>query len=145
MKILNRYDAKSDQALAAQEAQNLQTWQKIVCSADEILKRRKFDAEQAARIDHDRNASPQPQPDANSTPLPILIEGTLEGNLVEVSMPNGSRWKYTLGDTCAALCTVLVSIDPTAPKVAHIFRPGPEGIHPFIGTASRFGVERGAV
>lgn len=132
----------SDQELAALEEKNLQTFRKIVSSADEILKRREFDARQAARIDHQRLASAEMYPDNGESPRPLLIEGVLEGNLVEVIMPTGARWKYTLGDTCAALCTVLVSIDPASPQAAHVFRPGPEGIHPFIGTASRFGVER---
>lgn len=94
----------------------------------------RFDAAEKAR----HAAEPGP------APVPLLLEASLEGNLVEVTMPDGERWKYTLGDTCAALCTVLVAIEPATPKTCQVFRPGCEGIHPWIGTAERFGVERRA-
>ncbi|MBB5351080.1 hypothetical protein HNR46_001314 [Haloferula luteola] len=88
--------------------------------------------------------APAPLPVGVSDPAdPILIEGTLEGNLVEVLMPGNECWRFTMGNMCAALCTVLCVIDPTSPYTARIHRPGLEGIHPFLGTAHRFGVEKG--
>lgn len=70
---------------------------------------------------------------------PILIEGHLEGCVIDVLMPNGETWRFAKPDTCAAPCPVLVCIH--SEKTAYIHRPSAEGLHPFLGMARRFGVD----
>ncbi len=85
---------------------------------------------------------PAPLPLAPQDPnAPMLVEATLEGNIVEIELHDG-RHRYTLALANAALCTVLAFVNPTMPGIATIFRPGAEGFHPFLGTARQFGVER---
>ena len=89
------------------------------------------------------NRFPAPLPLGQQDPnAPILVEATLEGNIVEIPLTDGTLGRYTLGQANAALCTVLAHVQPTMPGTASIFRPGTEGHHPFLGTARRFGVER---
>lgn len=70
---------------------------------------------------------------------PMLIEGHLEGSIIEVPMPNGETWRYTKPHTFAAPCPVLVCLHSKA--TALVFRPSAEGVHPFLGLARRFGVD----
>lgn len=71
---------------------------------------------------------------------PHLIEGHLEGSLVEVPMPTGETWRYSLPDCCAAPCPVLVCV--LSREAAHVFRPSAEGVHPYLRTVRRFGVDQ---
>lgn len=70
---------------------------------------------------------------------PLLIEGQLEGSIVEVPMPNGETWRFTKPHTFAAPCPVLVCLH--SKTSAMVFRPSAEGVHPFLGIARRFGVD----
>lgn len=84
--------------------------------------------------------TPSPAGTATDPSAPLLIEGILEGNTVEVTHTDGATWIYTAGDLNAAACTVLVHIEPAEPAQANMFRPGPEGIHPYIRRIQRIGV-----
>lgn len=77
-------------------------------------------------------------------PRHLLIDARLEGNRLEVLMPQGELWLFTMGDINAAPIPVLAVIDRADPCLAVVHRPGVEGLHPFIGTGRRYGVERGA-
>lgn len=83
---------------------------------------------------------PGPQPVAT----PLLIEGQLEGHKLAVTMPNGETWLYTLvtDDKVPFKRCLLVCIHHRDPSTAACFRPTGEGIHPFLGVATRYGVER---
>jgi len=71
---------------------------------------------------------------------PQLIEGHLEGCVVDVPMPNGETWRYALAECWAAPCPVLVCV--VSPATAHVFRPSAEGVHPFLRTVRRLGVDQ---
>lgn len=99
-------------------------------------------------------------PAADSSP--ILIEGVhTNGRELRVTLPSGAVWLYDLplpekavkieanGEPSGFTAmpgkrTVLVNLHLTAPKHASVFQPTAEGIHPFVGVATRIGVERGA-
>lgn len=86
-------------------------------------------------------AAPEPDPDQNH----LLIEGTLAGRELAVGMPSGHTWRYTVngpGSAGGRWTTVLVYIDMRFPRAAAVFRPSADGLHPFLSTACRFGVER---
>jgi hypothetical protein len=82
-------------------------------------------------------------PAADTTPL--LIEGSLVGRELAVTMPEGAVWRYTLAvaEPLATERRMMALIDRHKPDAACVFQPSIEGIHPFVGVANRFGVERG--
>lgn len=77
-------------------------------------------------------------------PSHILIEAEITGCHLRVTMPAGELWLYTmpLDEPMPFQRTVLASIVTAQPSTAEIFRPSGEGIHPHLGTALRYGVER---
>jgi hypothetical protein len=89
----------------------------------------------------------------------MLIEGRHSGGReLRVTLPNGAVWLYDLpldprttrdaaGNEHSApemlsQRTLLVGIHAGDPKHASVFQPTAEGIHPFLGFATRIGVER---
>lgn len=72
----------------------------------------------------------------------LLIEGTMRGHFLDVTMPTGEVWHYQPGQVFPEGKTLLLHIDLQAPLVARTFRPTAEGIHPCLGDSFRFGVER---
>lgn len=76
---------------------------------------------------------------------PLLIEGILVGRYLTVRMPNGELWKYTLAvaEPMGFQRVLMCSITLAAPQTATVYQPTTEGIFPYVGTASRYGVERG--
>ena len=83
-----------------------------------------------------------PEPPASH----LLIEAEITGGHLKVMLPNGDAWLYTipLDESMTSKRTVLASINMDQPSTAEIFRPSAEGIHPHLGTALRYGVERSA-
>ena len=93
---------------------------------------------------------------------PLLIEGKhTNGRELRITLPTGAVWLYDLPledripvmaadgrdsglSKAAPERTVLVNLHLTAPKNAGVYQPTAEGIHPFLGVATRIGVERGA-
>jgi len=90
---------------------------------------------------------------------PTLIEGrhTADREL-RITLPTGAVWLYdfplpprivvaasgretTVPDMLSARA-LLVCVDLASPRVATVFQPSAEGIHPFLGLATRIGVER---
>jgi hypothetical protein len=83
-------------------------------------------------------------PVADATPL--LIEGSLIDTHLQVVMPEGDTWRYNLMVSAPSPLErrVMVMIDRHKPGHACVFQPSIEGIHPFVGVANRFGVEKEA-
>lgn len=80
---------------------------------------------------------------AEQAPDPyLLVEATCGDPFLIVLIPGGQVWKYTCADQLAPGRTVLMLIETANPAKARVFRPSADGGHPFIGTASRIGVER---
>lgn len=94
----------------------------------------RLEATAAARLGHTTEPS-----------TPLLIEGILVGRYLTVRMPNGDRWQFTLAvpEPVGFQRVLMVLIDLAAPQSALVFQPAREGIFPYVGTASRYGVERG--
>lgn len=76
---------------------------------------------------------------------PLLIEGSLIDTHLQVVMPEGDTWRYNLmvESPIPLELRVMVLIDRHKPSAACVFQPSIEGIHPFVGIANRFGVEKG--
>ena len=83
-----------------------------------------------------------PEIQATGTPSHLLIEGQLKGSFVQVAMPDGARWIYHHSLPQNDGATLLLHIDMSSPQIARLFHPTAEGIHPYLGEAIRFGVER---
>ncbi len=95
----------------------------------------RLEATAAARLGHTTEPS-----------TPLLIEGILVGRYLTVRMPDGAEWKYTLAvpEPVGFQRVLMVLIDQAAPQAAPVFQPDREGVFPYVGTASRYAVERGA-
>jgi hypothetical protein len=59
-------------------------------------------------------------------------------------MPHGVTWLFLTTAEVKHRQTVLCFLDARHPRVAAVFRPSAEGLHPYLCTAERFGVERRA-
>jgi hypothetical protein len=73
----------------------------------------------------------------------LLIDATCGDHFLTVQIPGGQIWKYTCAEMLAPGRTVLMLIETANPKNARVFRPSPDGGHPFLGTACRIGVDQG--
>lgn len=93
--------------------------------------------------EHPAPIAPAPPPGLTN---PVLIEGVhTAGRELRITLPDGSVWLYDLPveDPAAGTArTVLVNLHLSAPTHASVFRPTAEGIHPFLGVATRIGIER---
>lgn len=72
----------------------------------------------------------------------ILTEGIMHGMFVDVAMPSGAVWHYRHSLPESDGRVLLCHIDTTVPLTCGLFQPTSEGIHPFLGSALRFGVDR---
>ena len=90
------------------------------------------------------DTAPEAAPTELPTDHPLLVEGIYNDDILSVAMPNGEVWKYTLPLEAQDLFrrVVMVCIHHRDHQFAACFRPSAEGIHPFVGVAARFGVER---
>jgi len=84
-----------------------------------------------------------PQADPAAPEPHLLIEGICSGPFIRAAMPNGEVWLYSHGLDAEGR-TLLMHIDRSAPGFCRLFKPTAEGVHPFVCTALRVGVERQA-
>jgi hypothetical protein len=72
----------------------------------------------------------------------LLTEGVMHGLFVDIAMPSGATWHYRHSLPESEGRVLLCHIETAVPLTCGLFQPTAEGIHPYLGEATRFGVDR---